>query len=606
MCGIVGYIGNKNATEILTQGLKRLEYRGYDSAGVAVFDGTVIKTVKEKGRLKNLKDELLKTPVTGNPGIGHTRWATHGAPSDINSHPHTSQNGNIAVVHNGIIENYEELRAMLENKGYTFNSETDTEVIPHLIDMYYDGDVFCAVKKAISHLLGSYALGIICGNEPDKLIAVRNQSPLIIGVGEGGNFIASDIPAILSETKNIYLLDDGEIAVLTKGTVDIFDADGKPVRKKLERVSFSENAAQKDGYEHFMLKEIHEQPRAVADTLRGRLIADKPVKFDDFDRALVTKFKKIHIVACGTAYHAGVVGKMAIEKLAKVPTDVELASEFRYNEPLLDSETLVIAISQSGETADTLAGVRLAKSSGAYVLAITNVLGSSISREADLTFYTYAGPEISVASTKAYTTQLVALYLFALFLAENKNSALPTEIDIVKKELSKLPDSLKNVLDLEGEIKRISKKIYKETDMYYLGRGLDYAVAMEGSLKLKEISYIHSETYAGGELKHGPIALIEEGTVVIAISTNKEICAKMDSNIKEVTTRGAYTIAIVNEATAPQHTACSEVVIIPGESSILSPVTSVIPLQLLAYYVAYNKGEAIDKPRNLAKSVTVE
>ncbi|MBQ3125412.1 MAG: glutamine--fructose-6-phosphate transaminase (isomerizing) [Clostridia bacterium] len=606
MCGIVGYIGNKNATEILTQGLKRLEYRGYDSAGVAVFDGKEIQTVKAKGRLKNLKDELLKTPVTGNLGIGHTRWATHGAPCAKNSHPHTSQDGKIAVVHNGIIENYEQLRAMLENKGYTFKSETDTEVIPHLVELYYDGDIFCAVKKAVSHLSGSYALGIICENEPDKLVAVRKESPLIIGVGDGENFIASDIPAILSETENVYFLNDGEIAVITKDTVDIFGKDGEPVIKKPEKVTFSENAAQKDGYEHFMLKEIYEQPRAVADTLRGRLADGMPVKFDDFDSKLISKFRKIYIVACGTAYHAGLVGKMAIEKLAKLPTDVELASEFRYNEPLIDSETMVIAISQSGETADTLAGVRLAKSSGAYVLAITNVLGSSISREADMTFYTYAGPEISVASTKAYTTQLVALYLFALFLAENKNSALPTEIDIVKKELLKLPVSLKKVLELEGEIKRISKKIYKETDMYYLGRGLDYAVAMEGSLKLKEISYIHSETYAGGELKHGPIALIEKDTVVIAISTNKEICAKMDSNIKEVTTRGAYTIAIVNEATAPQHTACSHMVVMPGEGSVLSPVTSAIPLQLLAYHVAYQKGEAIDKPRNLAKSVTVE
>lgn len=606
MCGIVGYIGNKNATEILTQGLKRLEYRGYDSAGVAVFDGKEIQTVKAKGRLKNLKDELLKTPVTGNLGIGHTRWATHGAPCAKNSHPHTSQDGKIAVVHNGIIENYEQLRAMLENKGYTFKSETDTEVIPHLVELYYDGDIFCAVKKAVSHLSGSYALGIICENEPDKLVAVRKESPLIIGVGDGENFIASDIPAILSETENVYFLNDSEIAVITKDTVDIFGKDGEPVIKKPEKVTFSENAAQKDGYEHFMLKEIYEQPRAVADTLRGRLADGMPVKFDDFDSKLISKFRKIYIVACGTAYHAGLVGKMAIEKLAKLPTDVELASEFRYNEPLIDSETMVIAISQSGETADTLAGVRLAKSSGAYVLAITNVLGSSISREADMTFYTYAGPEISVASTKAYTTQLVALYLFALFLAENKNSALPTEIDIVKKELLKLPVSLKKVLELEGEIKRISKKIYKETDMYYLGRGLDYAVAMEGSLKLKEISYIHSETYAGGELKHGPIALIEKDTVVIAISTNKEICAKMDSNIKEVTTRGAYTIAIVNEATAPQHTACSHMVVMPGEGSVLSPVTSAIPLQLLAYHVAYQKGEAIDKPRNLAKSVTVE
>ena len=606
MCGIVGYIGNKNATEILIQGLRRLEYRGYDSAGVAVFDGSDIRTVKEKGRIQNLEDELLKTTITGTLGIGHTRWATHGAPCVVNSHPHTSLNGKIAVVHNGIIENYDELRAMLKSKGYKFKSETDTEVIPHLIDMYYEGDVFCAVKKAISHLDGSYALGIISQYEPDKLIAVRNQSALIIGVGEGENFIASDIPAILPKTRNMYMLDDGEIAILTRDTVNIYGTAGKSVKKKLEKINFSENAAQKDGYEHFMLKEIHEQPRAVADTLRGRLIGNKPIKFDAFDRDIVSKFKKIYIVACGTAYHAGLVGKMAIEKLAKLPTDVELASEFRYNDPLVDDETLVIGISQSGETADTLAGVRLAKLSGSYVLAITNVVGSSISREADTTFYTYAGPEISVASTKAYTTQLIALYLFALFLAENKNSALPTEIDIVKKELSKLPESLKSVLELEGEIKRLSKKIYKETDMYYLGRGLDYAVAMEGSLKLKEISYIHSETYAGGELKHGPIALIEQDTVVIAISTNSEICAKMDSNIKEVTTRGAYTVAFVNEETSSQHTECSDVVVMPGKSSILTPVTSAIPLQLLAYYVAYNKGYDIDKPRNLAKSVTVE
>ena len=606
MCGIVGYTGNKNATEVLIQGLKSLEYRGYDSAGVAVFDGNEIKTVKEKGRLKNLKRMLLETPVEGNIGIGHTRWATHGAPSDINSHPHTSQNGKIAVVHNGIIENYEELRAMLISKGYTFKSETDTEVIPHLIDMYYDGDVFCAVKKAVSHLDGSYALGVISEYEADRIIAVRNHSPLIIGAGDGANFIASDIPAILPYTKDIYYLDDGEIAVIKKDSVAIYDSDGKKVEKLPETVNLSETAAQKGGYEHFMLKEIHEQPKAVADTLRGRLTIGKSVKFDGFNTELAKRFKKICIVACGTAYHAGLVGKMAIEKLAKIPTDVELASEFRYNEPLLDKDTLVIAISQSGETADTLAGLRLAKEKGAYVLAITNVAGSSISREADNVFYTYAGPEISVASTKAYTTQLIAMYLFALFLAESRKTLTPTELDIVKNELLNMPETLKSVLELEGEIKRLSEKIYKETDMYFLGRGLDYKASMEGSLKLKEISYIHSESYAGGELKHGPIALIEEGTVVIAISTNKDICAKMDSNIKEVTARGAYTVVFANKATASQHNECSDMIIMPEVNPILTPVTSAVPLQLLAYYVAYNKGEAIDKPRNLAKSVTVE
>lgn len=606
MCGIVGYTGNKNATEVLIQGLKSLEYRGYDSAGVAVFCGNEIKTVKEKGRLKNLKKMLLETPVEGNIGIGHTRWATHGAPSDINSHPHTSQNGKIAVVHNGIIENYEELRAMLISKGYTFKSETDTEVIPHLIDMYYDGDVFCAVKKAVSHLDGSYALGVISEYEADRIIAVRNHSPLIIGAGDGANFIASDIPAILPYTKDIYYLDDGEIAVITKDLVDIYDSDGKKVEKLPETVNLSGTAAQKGGYEHFMLKEIHEQPKAVADTLRARLTIGKSVKFDGFNTELAKRFKKICIVACGTAYHAGLVGKMAIEKLAKIPTDVELASEFRYNEPLLDKDTLVIAISQSGETADTLAGLRLAKEKGAYVLAITNVAGSSISREADNVFYTYAGPEISVASTKAYTTQLIAMYLFALFLAESRKTLTPTELDIVKNELLNMPETLESVLELEGEIKRLSEKIYKETDMYFLGRGLDYKASMEGSLKLKEISYIHSESYAGGELKHGPIALIEEGTVVIAISTNKDICAKMDSNIKEVTARGAYTVVFANKATASQHNECSDMIIMPEVNPILTPVTSAVPLQLLAYYVAYNKGEAIDKPRNLAKSVTVE
>ena len=606
MCGIVGYIGKREAAEILINGLEKLEYRGYDSAGISVYSDNGIQVCKEKGRLLNLVEMLDKAPVNGKLGIGHTRWATHGVPSAVNSHPHTSMDGRISVVHNGIIENFEELREMLKEKGYEFASETDTEVVPHLIDMYYDGDLFSAVRKAVSNLTGSYALGVISSNEPDKLIAVRKDSPLIVGVGDGENYIASDIPAILSETKDVYLLEDNEFAVLTKDSVSIYDKDGNNVDKEIYKVTFSESASQKGGYEHFMLKEIHEQPHAIAETLRGRLDGLGAIKFDGFATELAKKIEKIYIVACGTAYHAGLVGKAAIERLTKIKTSVELASEFRYGNPLIDDKTLVIAVSQSGETADTLAGMRLAKAEGAYILAITNVVGSSVSREADCVFYTYAGPEISVASTKAYTTQLIALYVFAAFLAENKGSASKEELDIVKSELLNMPSYIEETLKLEDEIAELSKKIYNETDIYYLGRGVDYAVAMEGSLKLKEISYIHSETYAGGELKHGPIALIEDGTVVISISTNKSLAPKMDSNIKEVITRGAYTITFVNEDTKEFHTACKDIVVIPCVNPLLSPVAAVIPLQLLAYYVAKNKGFDIDKPRNLAKSVTVE
>ena len=597
MCGIVGYIGNKNATEILINGLNKLEYRGYDSAGISVLCGNEIKVCKKKGRLSNLVELLEKRPLDATLGIGHTRWATHGMPSSINSHPHTSMNGNISVVHNGIIENYEELRSELIDKGYRFASETDTEVIPHLIDLYYEGDIFCAVKKAVSRLLGSYALGIICSDFPDTLIAVRKDSPLIIGNGEGENFIASDIPAILSYTRDVYFLEDNELALITSDAVSFSDIDGNAIKKEIHRVTFSESAAQKGGYDHFMLKEIHEQPKAIEDTLRGRLADDLTLTIDELSESVIKGINKIYIVACGTAYHAGLVGKTAIEQLAKIPVSVELASEFRYNNPLIDEDTLVIAVSQSGETADTLAGVRLAKSMGAHIFAITNVVGSTLSRDADSTFYTYAGPEISVASTKAYTTQLVALYLFGIHFAECKGVKSKKELDIVKRELRDMS---------EEKIKKISKKICNETDLYYLGRGLDYAVAMEGSLKLKEISYIHSEAFAGGELKHGPIALIEDNTVVISISTNKDLCVKMDSNIKEIVTRGAYSVAFVNEDTKEAHKSCDEVIVMPSESSLLSPIASVVPLQLLAYYVAKNKGLDIDKPRNLAKSVTVE
>ena len=606
MCGIVGYIGSNNATEILINGLSKLEYRGYDSAGISVLCDNEIKVCKEKGRLSNLAQALEKNPLTSGLGIGHTRWATHGVPSSINSHPHTSMDGKISVVHNGIIENYEELRAMLQDRGYKFVSQTDTEVVPHLIDLYYEGDLFAAVRKAVKDLQGSYALGVICSDMPGTLIAVRKDSPLIVGKGEGENFIASDIPAVLSYTRDVYFLNDNEIAVITRDSVEFYNTDGDSITKEIHKVTFSESAAQKGGYDHFMLKEIHEQPKAIEDTLRGRLSDDLKLTFDELDESVVRGLDKIYIVACGTAYHAGLVGKTAIEQLAKIPVSVELASEFRYNNPLIDDKTLVIAVSQSGETADTLAGIRLAKSKGAYIFAITNVVGSTLSRDADSTFYTYAGPEISVASTKAYTTQLVSLYLFAIYCAQCKGVKTEAELSSIKKELLEMSNSISSALELEEEIKELSKRICQETDLYYLGRGLDYAVAMECSLKLKEISYIHSEAFAGGELKHGPIALIEDNTVVISISTSKDLCAKMDSNIKEIVTRGAYSIVFVNEDTKEAHKSCDEVIVMPASSSLLSPITSVVPLQLLAYYVAKNKGFDIDKPRNLAKSVTVE
>ncbi len=609
MCGIVGYVGEKNAANILLNGLEKLEYRGYDSAGITVHNGRNLCICKKSGRLKNLEDALLKTPLDGKTGIGHTRWATHGAPNSKNSHPHTSMNGKFAVVHNGIIENYDELRTDLIQKGYIFSSETDTEVIPHLINHHYrlnGGNFLCAVKATVNALIGSFALAIICEDHPETLIAARKDSPLIIGLGCNENFVASDIPAILSETKEVLLLEDKEIAVITKTNVSISDFEGNPINRDVHHVTFTENAAQKDGYEHFMLKEIHEQPRAIADTLRGRLNLCEPVKFDGLDQETLKNINKIQIIACGTAYHAGLVGKVAIERLAKIPVTIDLASEYRYNQPLTDNKTLVIAISQSGETADTLAGMRLARSLGAKTIAITNVVGSTVSREADGVFYTYAGPEISVASTKAYTTQLVALYLFALFAAETLGNTPQEELDIIKSQLANVPEIFSRALVSEEKIEDLSKKICNERDMYYLGRGLDYAVAMEGSLKLKEISYIHSETYAGGELKHGPIALIEEDTVVIAISCDDTLCGKMESNIKEVVTRGAFLVLLANDTTKLSHSAYNELISVPETLPLLTPLASIAALQLLSYYVAKNLGYDIDKPRNLAKSVTVE
>ncbi len=602
MCGIVGYIGSRAAAPLLLSGLESLEYRGYDSAGIAVFDGNKINVTKEKGRLSALKEKLEKSPCRGCAGIGHTRWATHGVPSVKNSHPHTNSDASIAVVHNGIIENHEALKAFLKDKGYTFISETDTEVIPQLIDYYYEGDLLSAVIKATRKLDGSYAIGAMALSEPDKIVAVRKDSPLIVGLSEDGNFIASDIPAILSETKNVYLLNDDEFVTLKGDSVELCDAGGNSIEKEIFEVQFSAQASRKEGYDHFMLKEIHEQPIAIRNTLRGRLdrglgLNLDNIKFDD-------SIKKLYIVACGTAYHAGMVGKKAIEALAKIPCEVCLASEFRYGEPLMDKETAVLVVSQSGETADTLAVLRMAKKLGNTVYAITNVVGSSVAREADYVFYTYAGPEIAVASTKAYTTQLAAFYLFALHLAEIRRTVSETKLNDIKNQLLGMDTLVTEILKLEDKIKALAGKIASEHDIYFLGRGLDYFVAMEASLKLKEISYIHSDAYASGELKHGPIALIEDGTVVISICTNPDISNKLNSNVKEVTARGAKTIGFTS--CLSDTAAYSEIIKLPKMDPLLAPIPAIIPLQLLAYYVCTAKGYDVDKPRNLAKSVTVE
>lgn len=604
MCGIVGYIGNRQAKGILLDGLEKLEYRGYDSAGVAILGKDEIKCCKTKGRLQNLRDLAADRDLDGSVGIGHTRWATHGQPSDVNAHPQLSNDKKFAVVHNGIIENYLELREFLQSKGYTFTSETDTEVIPNLISLFYDGDLLRAVIETAKMLTGSYAICAVSTLEPDKIVAVRKDSPLVIGLKKQEKFVASDIPAFLKETRNVYLLEDNEYVVLTPDSAKIYTGDLEEVSRDVYKVTFDDNAAEKDGYDHFMLKEIHEQPKAVRDTITGRVTAGKPVDFDGLDYADIAEADRIYIVACGTAYHAGLVGKTAIERLCRVPVEVDIASEFRYRNPIITDKTLLIVISQSGETADTLAALRLAKKNGAKVIAVTNVVGSTVSREADSVFYTHAGPEIAVASTKAYTTQLIALYIFALFIAENKGTVPKNEIEKYKSDLLSLPEYVEKVLGCEREIKNISKKLVNEKDIFFLGRGLDYAVAMEGSLKLKEISYIHSEPYAGGELKHGPIALIENGTVVICISTDLGLKPKMDSNIKEVVTRGAHIIGVQTEGFDDY--GFSELCTIPKVNELYSPVISVIPLQMLAYYVSTAKGCDVDKPRNLAKSVTVE
>ena len=608
MCGIVGYVGNNNAKDFLVEGLSKLEYRGYDSAGIAVVKNKKVTVVKRKGRLANLEKDLSVIDADGNVGIGHTRWATHGEPSDVNSHPHQSSKGDITVVHNGIIENYLELREWLKGEGYKFLSETDTEVVPNLIDYYYDGDLFKAVVKATKKIEGSYALGVVCGSEPDKLIAVRKDSPLIVGVGEDEYFIASDIPAVINKTRNVYLLEDKEFVKITSNGVEILDAKGNKIDKEIYKVTWNQDAAEKGGFDSFMMKEIHEQPKAIKETMLSKISMDHGIVFDDFKltKEELEAIDRIYIVACGTAYHAGLMGKVVIEKHAKIPVEVDIASEFRYRDPLITNKSLIISVSQSGETADTLAVLRAAKKVGARTLAVTNVVGSTISREADNVIYTMAGPEIAVASTKAYTTQVVIMYAIGLYFGELRGTLDKNIEDLIKEGLLQIPDKIEELLTNKEQIREVAKLLKDEDDVFFLGRGIDYALALEGSLKLKEISYIHSEAYAGGELKHGTIALIEPGTKVIALLTQEKLREKMVSNVVEVKARGAYVIGLAYEGDKLDSSVFDEVITIPRVSNRVATILAAVALQLLAYYTAKEKGCDIDKPRNLAKSVTVE
>ena len=612
MCGIIGYIGDKKATPVLINGLLCLEYRGYDSAGIAVIENGKIAVMKDKGRVSNLEAIDGINDLTSTIGIAHTRWATHGKPAKENAHPHLDNSGEFAVVHNGIIENYQELREFLLSKGYHFLSQTDTEMIPNLIHYYYtnginDDDKFLrAVKSAVDDLKGSYALEIISSLHPDRVIVVRKDSPLVLGKGKCENFIASDIPAALKYTKEFYLLDDQEYAVVYKDHIDFYDNSLAPHSKAIKNIEWDATAAEKNGYEDYMLKEIFEQPTAICETIGSRFKLGEKCSFDDINitKEYLNKINRIYIVACGTAMHAGLVGKSAIEKLCKISTEVDIASEFRYRDPIIDDKTLCIYISQSGETADTIAALKLAKAKGAKTLAVSNVIGSSITREADYTIYTHAGPEIAVASTKAYTSQVVLMVILAVYFAEVLGSCDENYIEELKSDILDLPAKVETILDEINTVKEFANKVYTEHDMYFLGRGTDYNVAMEGSLKLKEISYIHSEAYASGELKHGPIALIENGVTVISILTNPDLVEKSISNIQEVITRGAKTLVITNQKLP--NNSFNYIINIPDTNSLISPILSVIPLQLLAYYIAKNKGLDVDKPRNLAKSVTVE
>ena len=637
MCGIVGYIGNKNAAPVLVKALKKLEYRGYDSAGIAVYNGEEILVNKVKGALYKLAEKITgeiipdgvknenfteleqdlfsKTDnfVKGNIGIGHTRWATHGEPSDTNSHPHTSMDGSISIVHNGIIENYADLKAKLQAQGVVFKSQTDTEVVVHLIDKYYkeEKDIFKAVRRAIGVLEGSYALGVICKDYPDRIIACRKESPLIVGVGKGENFIASDVPAILEHTRDVYYLGEKELVVLYADHVDLFNFEGEKIIKEMSHVEWDMDAAEKGGYPHFMIKEIHEQPKALIDTMRPRIIKDgkgKPTdvyfeenKMDDSWR----KATRVVITACGTAYHAGVVAKYAFEKIARMKVDVDVASEFRYRNPILDKDDIFIVVSQSGETADTLSALRLAKQNGLKVVAITNCVGSTVSREADDVIYTMAGPEIAVASTKAYTTQVLCMYLLAIKAGKLRGTLSEEDATKLLSELESIPQKIQQILDGKDIIQKFASQQYNKDKIFYIGRQFDSATSLESALKLKEVSYMHSEAFAAGELKHGPIALIDPQTLVVAIASKPDLYEKIGSNMVEVKSRGATVLVITQDGKAFEGKT-DEVFAIPECSETLASLLTVIPAQLFAYYCAILRGYDPDKPRNLAKSVTVE
>ena len=606
MCGIVGYIGDRDCTNVLVDCLEKLEYRGYDSAGIAVLDQGVIKVSKCKGRLSNLRDKMEREgKPKGYVGIGHTRWATHGEPSDINSHPHG--NKRITIVHNGIIENYRQIKEFLISEGYSFVSETDTETVAKLIDYYYSGDPLNAIIKVLSEIKGSYALGIMFRDFPDRIYAVRKDSPLIVGKGENENFIASDVPAIMKYTRNYYLLEQDEIAEIKKDQVSFYNLHREQIHKDVNTADWDVDAAEKGGYEHFMLKEIHEQPTAFKTTVTPRITDGLPdFSAEGFDIQRLSAYSKIYIVACGTAMHAGLVGKYVIERLARKPVSVEIASEFRYMDPLIDDTCLMIAISQSGETADTRAAMELAKSRGADTMAIVNVKGSSIARDADMVIYTHAGPEISVASTKAYMVQVSVMYLLAFMLAYANGKITEDDYRAYTEKLVSMPDVIEDTLGLESQCQFVASKLLNADSLLYIGRGLDYALSMEGSLKLKEISYIHSESYAAGELKHGTISLITEGMPVIAVATQSSIIDKTISNIKEVKSRGAMVILVCSQDVVVEDGVCDHIIRLPEADELLMPMAAVVPLQLIAYYTAVLKGNDVDKPRNLAKSVTVE
>ena len=606
MCGIVGYIGTQKAVPILLDGLTKLEYRDYDSAGISTIENSKIIVTKDKGRVKNLVNLLEDKNYTSNIGIAHTRWATHGKPSQINSHPHLDSTHKFSVVHNGIIENYSDIKKFLMDNGYKFISETDTEVIPNLISYYYTSgnDLLKSISLTCKDLEGSYAIEVLCEDYPDRIVVAKKDSPLVIGTSEDSNYIASDIPAILSYTKNFYLLEDNEIVEVFSNKLNFYDKDLNAITKKIEKISWDSSSIEKNGYEDFMLKEINEQVVSIRETIGFKLNKEQ-IELDNItlSKDFLSNINKIFIVACGTAMHAGLAVKPIFENLCKIPVEVDMASEFRYRNPLVNKNTLAIFISQSGETADTIQALKLAKEKGATTLALSNVIGSSITREADLYIYTHAGPEIAVASTKAYTAQVVLLNIIALYIAQILKSADDIIIDDLKKQILLLPNKVEETLKNCQNIKKLAEDIYNVKDLFFIGRGIDYPVAMEGSLKLKEISYIHSEAYAGGELKHGPIALIENGFPVISIITDKKLLEKSISNVQEVISRGAKTIIITNQKLNKDF---DYIISIPEIDKYLSPILSVIPLQLLSYYIAKKRNLDVDKPRNLAKSVTVE